>query len=138
MVIIIEKGDDILTTMFLIDVENQRYETVQIGSANEVEEIHTLLNCSYFELNVRKIEGKYYGIYMDEEGRLTDKPISAISYTQSGAGVMVEDFRGNLLIFNMPTHGTQEQSLTTDDVAVIRRHLRGLGSHGIILTDFSI
>lgn len=126
-----------MVTMLLIDIENQECKTVEVSENDGVADIRRYLACSHFEFVPRRVDGKRYGFYMDEEGRLNDKPVSALSVDRVQQSYC-EDFRGNLLIFNLPTTGDVEQSLTDEDVRILKSHVIKLHNSRLIFAGFSI
>ncbi len=81
-------------TGVLIDVSSG-LPVIKDGSfdANDFKSLYPLLNCRVFTIATRKIGGKYFDIYLDDEGLLKDGNIvSAISIDNS------EVLVGNILV----------------------------------------
>ena len=78
-----------------------------------------LIKCNNMEMPQRQINGKYFTIICDEEGRLKDNPIiSACSH--KGEPMIV----GNLIITGLPNEDGDLTGLSDDDVLLIMSKFR--------------
>ena len=117
-----------MAKMLLIDVINKEVREVEIGiGANAIEEIHQLLHCECFALACRRVGDKRFGIYLDDDGLIKDEEpiVSAIGFGE----ILV----GNLLIFNIPIEGSEEQSLTKEDIALLKASIMDESSHPVLM-----
>ena len=81
---------------------------------DDIDTFYKLINCDSIELPQREINGKYFTIICDEEGRLKDNPIvSACSH--KGDPMIV----GNLIITGLPDIKGNLTGLSDSDVLLI-------------------
>ena len=81
---------------------------------DDIDTFYKLINCDSIELPQREINGKYFTIICDEEGRLKDNPIvSACSH--KGDPMIV----GNLIITGLPDIKGNLTGLSDNDVLLI-------------------
>ena len=64
----------------LIDVKNQSIERKElvVKPKDTLKTLYKVLDCDLITITSRKINGKYYDIYCDDEGLLKPNPIPAI------------------------------------------------------------
>lgn len=69
----------------LIDVKNQSIEKKElvIDPKDTLKAYYEALDCDLFTITSRKIKGKYYDIYCDDEGLFKPNPIPAIIMTDN-------------------------------------------------------
>ena len=106
-----------MARLLLIDVFNNDVREVNIGQG-ELDKFYELLNCRCFDITDRKIGGKYFDIFCDDEGLLQDPqpPISAYSL-ETREPMLV----GNLIIANHDREGNTTD-LSDEDIEHIKEN----------------
>ena len=107
-----------MARLLLIDVINNKVEEVEIGQS-QLDKFHDLIKCRCFDITQRKISGRYFDIFCDDEGLLIDPrpPISAFD-TKKKMPMLV----GNLIIANHNVQG-DTTDLSDDDIKLIKKHI---------------
>lgn len=106
-----------------LDVQDGKglYET-EIEN-HDLDAIYDILKCDTFDIATRKIGGRYYDIFCDDEGLLKEEQI--ISAIERGLTPMLV---GNLMIANHDGAG-ETTTLTAEDIQIIKRHTTKLADH---------
>ena len=106
-----------MTRAFLIDVENDVIKEVSVG--NDCKDFHKYINCRCFTVTSRKVGGKSFDVYCDDEGLLLDPqpPISAYSLKLNEPMLV-----GNLILANHDMEGNTTD-LSDEDIKLIKENL---------------
>ncbi|MBR3208908.1 MAG: DUF3846 domain-containing protein [Bacilli bacterium] len=84
---------------------------------NDYTDFYKILECSTFDIQVRKFKYKWFDIYMDDNGKLKeDNQVSLI--TIDGYGNPIEFIVGNVFIVNHNEEG-DTISLTEEEVKLV-------------------
>jgi hypothetical protein len=107
-----------MVRLFLIDVMNDKAEELNI-EPYDLDKFHELLNCRCFAIPKRRIGGKYFDIYCDDEGLIKDEqpPVSAYSISKREPMLV-----GNLIIANHDMAG-DTIDLSDEDIKLIKENL---------------
>lgn len=107
-----------MVRLFLIDVINDKAEELNI-EPYDLDKFNELLDCRCFDIPRRKIGGKMFDIYCDDEGFLKDDqpPISAYSLKLNEPMLV-----GNLIIANHNYAG-ETTDLSDEDIKLIKENL---------------
>lgn len=81
---------------YLIDVENDRSEVVEIADHDHLGQFYRLIGCDCIDIAVRKVGCKPYNIVLDDEGLLVADP--KFSAIDSGMHAMLA---GNIILFGI-------------------------------------
>ena len=109
-----------------IDVKNKEASVKEIE--NDLDTFYELIGCDIIEAPTRKIGNNYYDIICDEEGKLKDNKVSAIS--DSG-----EVLVGNLIICK--SKGEEFVGLEEKEVnEVVRNISRTAGENGYWILNY--
>lgn len=104
---------------YLIDAKKCEHDVIDINDDNFLKEAYRLIGCRCIDITVRTIEGKPFNIVLDDEGLLKPEPIlSAVDGEFNGM------FVGNLIVFEVEDETLDLQSLSEDDVDLIKRNVR--------------
>lgn len=82
-----------------------------------MENLHELLECRVYTIVERKVGGKKFTFYVDDEGLLAHKPMMAYSVDKK------EILFGNIVIIHSDLYGNPK-SLSDDDVALILQNVK--------------
>ena len=107
-----------MARLLLIDVENDEIKEVNIEEDN-FNDYYKHLNCRIFDIARRKIGGKMFDIYVDDEGLLKSPQPSVSAYCLSRNEPMLV---GNLIIANCDEVGNTTD-LSDDDIKLIKENL---------------
>ena len=107
-----------MARLLLIDVIDDKVKEVNIGES-DLDVFHEYLHCRCFDVTERKIGGKYFDIFCDDEGLLQDPqpPISAYSIKDNEPMLV-----GNLIIANHDMEGNTTD-LSDEDIKLIKENL---------------
>lgn len=83
------------------------------ADCSELEDFYRELKCDTFDIAVRKIGGKYFDLFVDDEGLFVDNPIPSVLDTE-----MKPMLVGNVVFANHDEHG-ETTSLSDDDIEKI-------------------
>ena len=86
---------------------------------NELDDYYKALRCRLFDIAHYKVGGKYFDIFVDDEGMFAEEPVVS-ARDKDGNPMLV----GNLIFANHDKHGNTT-SLTEDDVHTIVNAVRG-------------
>ena len=108
-------------TVLVLDVLNGKglYEA-EIEQDN-IHDIYPLLGCDCFDIAYRKIGGKCYDIFCDDEGLFKDSPVTSAIYKSTMGLALV----GNLMFANHDLEGNTT-GLSKEDIDVIKKNVVGL------------
>lgn len=86
----------------LLDVKNQELKVVKLNidrkDSSYLDEFYKLLECDLFDIAVRKFDGEYLDIFVDDEGLFKEDKIPSV-VTFNGDEI-VEVIYNNVLIFS--------------------------------------
>lgn len=103
-----------MARLLLLDIYEDRIQEVE---CNELDDYYKYLRCDCFDIARRKLDNKYFDIFVDDEGLLKDDPIvSAITIKREPMLV------GNLIFANHDGQGNTV-SLSDEDIKLIKSHI---------------
>ena len=103
-------------TGYLVDVLDDLSGPITIS--NPLDALYNVINCDLIDITYLTLGEKEFCVIVDDEGLLKDSPkISAVSET--GKPMLV----GNLLLVSADG-GEDFESLTSDDISLIEKHIR--------------
>lgn len=107
-----------MARLLFLDVINDKIREVNIGQS-DLETFHELLDCRCFDITQRRIGGKYFDIFCDDEGLLKDPqpPLSAADVNKEEPMLV-----GNLIIANHDYEGNTTD-LSDDDIKHIKKNI---------------
>lgn len=107
-----------MARLLLIDVVKNEIKEVHINGG-DIHWYHEYIDCRCFDITQRKIGGRYFDIFCDDEGLLKDPqpPLSAIN-TKTKEPMLV----GNLIIANHDRAG-ETTDLSDEDIKLIKKHI---------------
>ena len=107
-------------TGYLINAHERKHERVEFKP--KLENYYEMLKCECIDIITRKIGNKAFDIIVDDEGLFVQDPIqSGLTFSKKE---VVEQLVGNLLVVGKADCEGKEQSLTDEDVELIRQNVR--------------
>lgn len=107
-----------MSKLLLLDVTEQKLiDMVKQVECQDLDDFYKYLKCSCFDIARRKIGGKYYDIFVDDEGLLKEGFI--VSAIDSKGNAMLV---GNLIFANHDAEGNTT-SLSEEDIANISNNI---------------
>lgn len=109
-----------MARLLLLDVFDNEVKEVE---CDDLDDYYKYLRCDCFDITQRKIDGKYFDIFCDDNGTFVEHPIvSALDSTNDPMLV------GNLIFANADAEGNTT-SLSDDDVAWIKGNIRNVAQY---------
>ena len=109
-----------MSRLLLLDVVNDEVKEIDCDG---LQDYYKHLGCDCFDIVQRKIAGKYFDIYIDDNGMFVEKPI--VSASDSANEPMLV---GNLIFANANAEGNTI-SLSDDDIAWIKKNIRNAAQY---------
>ena len=104
-----------MAKVLVLDVENGETRIVECEKLNDY---YKELKCEIFDIATRRIGGKYFDIFCDDEGTFRENPIVSAVYPDHSPALV-----GNLIFANHNSKG-ETTSLTSKDIGMIRNSMR--------------
>lgn len=91
---------------------------------------YELLDCSTFDIQSRKIGGKYFDIYCDDEGKFKENATAIV--TLDNHNNAIEEIVGSVFICQSNDEG-ETVSITSEDAKLILKHVFDLENENKII-----